>query len=57
MKNYKITREIRQASSLTARGHVGCIFKATAEYKTSELEFLEFDFDGGGRGRLCLCFI
>ena len=29
-----ITREIRQASSPTMRGHFGCIFKDTEEYTT-----------------------
>jgi hypothetical protein len=29
-----ITREIRQASSPTMRGHFGCIFKATGKYTT-----------------------
>jgi hypothetical protein len=29
-----ITREIREASSPTMRGHFGCIFKATEEYTT-----------------------
>jgi hypothetical protein len=30
----EITREIRQASSPTMRGHFGCIFKDTEEYTT-----------------------
>jgi hypothetical protein len=29
-----ITREIRQASGHTMRGHFGCIFKDTEEYTT-----------------------
>ena len=30
----QITREIREASSPTMRGHFGCIFKGTEEYTT-----------------------
>jgi hypothetical protein len=34
MATHLITREIKEASSPTMRGHFGCIFKATEEYTT-----------------------
>jgi hypothetical protein len=37
----KITREIRQASSPTMRGHFGYIFKAIRQYTTREAKAKE----------------